>query len=180
MSRRYRRTYLVRENFVLITLPLPSSFMQSCLYRLPPSDVGMIIDRGQDFPPWMQNALDSYGRDMWLFRDHENWETTKAVNIYRGDFRGLAFNVRLKPHHLITLVRCNSFAHLTPRIRLTPKDLLNTHMETPTYLHFICSPKRANEILSEVDEFDGWNPRCVYEPIPVGLFRHLLLSPTLL
>jgi hypothetical protein len=75
------------------------------------------------------------------------------------------------PHGLIASVRYDSFAYLTSRIRLTPKDLLNTHLETPTYLHFICSPQRASEILSEVDEVEGWDPRCVYEPIPVGLFR---------
>jgi len=49
---------------------------------------------------------------------------------------------------------------------LTPRDLINTHLENPTYLHFICSPKRAKEILSEIDEIDGWTPRCIFEPIP--------------
>jgi len=52
----------------------------------------MIIDRGHDFPSPMQNALDSYGHDMWLFRDHQERVTTKAVNIYRGEFRESAFN----------------------------------------------------------------------------------------
>ena len=56
----------------------------------------MIIDRGHDFPSRMQNTLDSYGHDMWLFRDHQERVTTKAVNIYRGEFRELAFNAAMK------------------------------------------------------------------------------------
>jgi len=68
----------------------------------------------------------------------------------------------------MTSVGRDSFAYITPRIRLTPRDLINTHLENPTYLHFICSPKRAKEILSEIDEIDGWTPQCIFEPIPVG------------
>lgn len=44
---------------------------------------------------------------------------------------------------------------------------MNSHLEAPTYLHFVCSPKRAREILSEIDEIGGWTPRCVFEPVPV-------------
>jgi len=55
---------------------------------LDPADIGMVVDRGRDFPPLIQAKLDSYGSDMWLFRDDPTRGTTKALNHYRGDHRG--------------------------------------------------------------------------------------------
>ena len=66
--------------------------------RLPPSNVGMIIDRGHDFPAHIQAALDSYGSDMWLYRDGPSRGTTRAVNAYRGDYRGSSHSMRLIDH----------------------------------------------------------------------------------
>lgn len=59
-------------------------------HRLPPPKVGMIIDRGHDFPEHIQQALDAYGADIWLYRDDTSRSTTRAVNIYRGEHRGYA------------------------------------------------------------------------------------------
>lgn len=56
--------------------------------RLPPDKVGMIIDRGTDFPVHIQKKLDVYGQDMWLFRDHIDCGTTRALNSYKGEQRG--------------------------------------------------------------------------------------------
>ena len=56
-------------------------------YRLPAHTIGMVVDRGQDFPPSTQTKLDSYGSDMWLFRDHSDVGTTRAINSYKGDER---------------------------------------------------------------------------------------------
>jgi hypothetical protein len=58
--------------------------------RLPPSETGMIVDRGVDFPPEMDAALREYGEDMWLFRDQSPAGTTRALNRYQGDHRGCA------------------------------------------------------------------------------------------
>ncbi|KZT72640.1 Ribokinase-like protein [Daedalea quercina L-15889] len=113
---------------------------------LPPDKVGMIIDRGADFPEHIQQKLDDYGPDMWLFRDSKERVTTRALNSYRGENRG--------------------FEYLTPRIRLTPRDLLDTKLWCPEMLHFICSPTRASAIISEVKENEDWNPVTIYEPIP--------------
>ncbi|TFK56064.1 Ribokinase-like protein [Heliocybe sulcata] len=113
---------------------------------LPAKKVGMIIDRGTDFANWIQDRLDSYDRSMWLFRDHADCGTTRALNSYRGDLRG--------------------FKYLTPRIRITPRDLTGTPLARPTTLHFICSPSRALEITSEVREERDWDPITIYEPIP--------------
>jgi len=59
-----------------------------------------------------------------------------------------------------------SFEYKTPRIRLTPKDLRGTNLANPKVLHFICSPARALDIMSEVD--DDWSPITIYEPVPVS------------
>jgi hypothetical protein len=58
------------------------------IIRLQPSRIGMIVDRGHDFPPHIQDALDSYGQEMWLFRDDKSRGTTRALNAYRGEERG--------------------------------------------------------------------------------------------
>ncbi|TFY72501.1 hypothetical protein EVG20_g506 [Dentipellis fragilis] len=112
---------------------------------LPPHAVGMIVDRGADFPAEIESQLVAYGKDMWLFRDHSG-QTTRALNSYKGDHRG--------------------FEYLTPRIRLTPLDLKDTAFANPRSLHFICSPSRASVIVSEIKTIDGWSPTTIYEPIP--------------
>ncbi len=71
------------------------------IHRLPPSEVGMIVDRGNDFPPHVQQELDRYGKNMWLFRDHLERETTRAANIYHDDCRGYVFaNHSMHPSRL--------------------------------------------------------------------------------
>jgi hypothetical protein len=55
---------------------------------LPDDQIAMIIDRGTDFPTEVQDALDAYGKDMWIFRDQKDKGTTRALNLYRGEHRG--------------------------------------------------------------------------------------------
>jgi len=58
------------------------------------------------------------------------------------------------------------FEYLTPRVRLTPRDLNGTTLDRPKTLHFICSPTRALAIVAEAKEVEGWSPITIYEPIP--------------
>ncbi|KAF8076165.1 Ribokinase-like protein [Lyophyllum atratum] len=113
---------------------------------LPEKDVGMIVDRGHDFPASIQAKLLEYGSDLWMFRDQPNCSTTRALNSYRGEHR--------------------NFEYITPRIRITPKDLHGTRIPVPRALHFICSPTRASAIISEVRGVKDWHPVTIYEPIP--------------
>ena len=62
------------------------------------------------------------------------------------------------------------FEYLTPRLRITPRDLADTKLSRPRILHFICSPTRAAAIISDVKLQEAWHPTTVYEPIPVRLF----------
>ncbi|KAJ7228851.1 Ribokinase-like protein [Mycena pura] len=112
---------------------------------LPPNQIGMIVDRGLDFPPTMERKLNEFGNEMWMYRDQPKG-TTRALNTYRGDLR--------------------SFNYLTPRIRITPQDLQGTRLAKSATLHFICSPSRASAIMAEVRQEPGWNPTVIYEPIP--------------
>jgi hypothetical protein len=50
------------------------------------SQVGMIIDRGPDFPPAMESKLAGFGQEMWFYRTQPSG-TTRAINTYRGDHR---------------------------------------------------------------------------------------------
>lgn len=66
---------------------------------LRPGQVRMVIDRGEDFEREWQRRLDVFdgergGRDggaqgagMWAWRERKDGVTTKAVNVYRGDYR---------------------------------------------------------------------------------------------
>ncbi|KAJ7117412.1 Ribokinase-like protein [Mycena crocata] len=112
---------------------------------LPPSQVGMILDRGSDFPASMESKLAEFGDEMWMYRNRPVG-TTRALNTYRGDHR--------------------SFDYITPRVRITPKDLQGTRLEKSATLHFICSPSRAASIMSEVQKIPDWRPIVIYEPIP--------------
>ncbi|KAJ3824288.1 Ribokinase-like protein [Lentinula raphanica] len=113
---------------------------------LSPEQVGMIVDKGYDFPSEIEDKLKTYGEDMWFFRPQKEAQTTRALNLYAGDHRG--------------------FKYLTPRIRITPRDLVNTTLDRPKMLHFICSPSRAFVIVSETKDMEDWNPIMIYEPIP--------------
>ncbi|KAF8311530.1 Ribokinase-like protein [Cantharellus anzutake] len=113
---------------------------------LPPPKIGMIVDRGHDFPSDVQRELDNYGEDIWLFRDNPTRRTTLAANIYCGNHR--------------------RFEYLTPGLQISPNDLTSTGLQFPSYLHFICSPQRASEILREIDAVPSWFPFIIYEPIP--------------
>ena len=55
--------------------------------RLSASEVGMIIDKGVDFPQEIDAALRTYGESMWLFREQPDTATTRALNAYTGDHR---------------------------------------------------------------------------------------------
>lgn len=46
-------------------------------------DIGMLVDRGEDFSSSVEEKLLSFGKDMWYFRVREG-PTTKAVSKYFG------------------------------------------------------------------------------------------------
>ncbi len=132
---------------------------------LPPSDIQMVIDRGIDWRPQYQAVLDQFDRSsaearpssMWHYRSRSDG-TTRAVNIYKGEHRG--------------------FNYLSPKIRLEPRDLLEcspaSPPQLPDWIHLICSPERALETISQIDDILSQQkatgtavlPKLVYEPIP--------------
>ncbi|GAA5958664.1 hypothetical protein JCM8115_000317 [Rhodotorula mucilaginosa] len=116
---------------------------------LPPNRVGILVDRGYDWPKDLDEELAAYGSEMWVFREQPDHPTTRALNLYTGEHR--------------------EFKYLSHRTRLEPKDL-PPPLRTAQYLHFVCSPTRALEIQAQLRPEDNstpqWQPRLVYEPIP--------------
>ncbi|KAL7414592.1 Ribokinase-like protein [Mrakia frigida] len=114
---------------------------------LPPTLLGMIIDVGTDFPPRIMDELLSYGSEMWHFREGDRL-TTRALNIYSEEVRG--------------------FRYLTPRARISPVQLPSTPFgeSPPSYVHFVCSPLRAAEIVKELDELEFVDCGKIWEPMP--------------
>jgi len=67
---------------------------------LPASQVGMIIDKGVDFPQEIDAVLKTYEESMWFFRQEPGVTTTRALNTYSGDHRD---TLRLEDiSHLVT------------------------------------------------------------------------------
>ena len=135
----------------------------------------MIIDRGRDFPADIYAALVKYGEQMWLFRDRDDGLTTRVLNLYQGeqsqsvwltwDFWPFLISSRLQ--------------YLTPRVRITPRDLDGTKLSRPRAVHFICSPLRAAVIMSQVREIEDWDPVTIYEPVPVCISAfYYVVMPT--
>ena len=57
--------------------------MTAARHFLPASHGGLLIDRGDDFPPRFADELQSLGEEMIWFR-HRQGKTTRALNIYSG------------------------------------------------------------------------------------------------
>lgn len=161
----------------------------------------MIVDKGGNFPQEIDATLRKYGEGMWFFREQPGDTTTRALNSYIGDHRKWVPNNTTYPPRStpgvsncvpspVTLMRLlvlcffflllfscfTSFQYLTPRIRITPRDLTDTPLFRSTALHFICSPTRAAVIMSQVAEVEGWSPISIYEPIPVR--THIIFIPS--
>ncbi|OXG83439.1 hypothetical protein C349_03002 [Cryptococcus neoformans var. grubii Br795] len=119
---------------------------------LPPTQLGMIVDyTPSTFPQALKDALESYGNEMWAFRERtDGLPTARAVNRYDGETRG--------------------FEYLYKPVLLSPNSLKGTHFEdiVPSVIHFISYPApRAGIILDEINDFrisKGWSPLIVWEP----------------
>lgn len=108
--------------------------------------IGMIVDRGLDWPAEVQTALDSFG-PMWLYRDDASRGTTRARNIYTGETRGFEYLTQNRP-------------------QLNPSAFVGTRFYGAKWLHAICSPTRMVEMLAQLDDMTDWSPRLCYEPVP--------------
>jgi hypothetical protein len=72
--------------FVLLCF-LAFFLLEFALSRLPANEVGMIVDKGGDFPQTIDAALKKYGESMWFLREQPGDTTTRALNSYIGDRR---------------------------------------------------------------------------------------------
>ena len=137
---------------------------------LPANRVGILVDRGYDWPDDLDEELAAYGSEMWVFREQPDHPTTRALNLYTGEHRGkYASLFGFLPLELTQIHNLAEFKYLSHRTRLEPKDL-PPPLRTAQYLHFVCSPTRALEITAQLRPENNptpeWQPRLVYEPIP--------------
>jgi len=113
---------------------------------LPPNRLGMVVDRGNDFPVDAQLALEKYGRDMWAFRDVPQRPTTRSLSTFQDGHR--------------------EFQYLTARPPTTLIELQGTKLQRPRMLHFICAASEALSLVKEIELIPDWTPITVYEPVP--------------
>jgi len=124
----------------------------------PPSQIGMVIDRGHDFPPSFQQQLDTYG-PLFYYRDHPRRQTTRAANIYTGEVRGCvpSFSLLLPSSHLplCLLLRLVKVKADKEQVRISPSP--NPHLAQRPGLH---PPRPAQKAALHLRPYAGArNPR---------------------
>lgn len=68
-----------------------------------------------------------YGQDMWLFRDHTDRGTTRALNSYKGEQRGYSVFCSLACNKLTVFkFRILNASHQTDTARLTANEAMET------------------------------------------------------
>ncbi|WRT63515.1 uncharacterized protein IL334_000420 [Kwoniella shivajii] len=134
---------------------------------LPPTQCGLLVDRGDDFPDTFTEILEGFGKEMIWFRPRKG-KTTRALNIYSGRKIG-------EGHQ--------SFKYLSPQLNLLPHDLILPPSpfgvsNLPEYIHVVCRTDRAKLVSQEMDDIKlngsgegqrrgvGWNANLVWEPMP--------------
>jgi len=84
-------TFLLYSNYTNGDAAFDSFFflfdLLECSSRLPASELGMIVDKGCDFPQTIDAALRKYGESMWFFREQPCRTTARALNSYIGDHK---------------------------------------------------------------------------------------------
>ncbi|KAK0526126.1 hypothetical protein OC842_005285 [Tilletia horrida] len=118
---------------------------------LPPSDLSMVIDCGDDFPANVRAALEAYRQSpstsakssestgtLWRYRPRSDGHgTTRALNIYKGQQRG--------------------FKYLTPKIRLDPHDQLY-ELKLADQMGEDQPPENLEECIAVMKRIDVFSP----------------------
>ncbi|KAK0526827.1 hypothetical protein OC834_004661 [Tilletia horrida] len=118
---------------------------------LPPSDLSMVIDCGDDFPANVRAALEAYRQSpstsakfsestgtLWRYRPRTDGHgTTRALNIYKGQQRG--------------------FKYLTPKIRLDPHDQLY-ELKPADQMGEDQPPENLEECIAVMKRIDVFSP----------------------
>ncbi|GAA5896939.1 hypothetical protein JCM8208_006118 [Rhodotorula glutinis] len=109
-------------------------------------EVGLLVDRGPDFPPAVQRQLDSFG-PIWHYRDVVT-PTPRALNVFRAPSSTREFSYLTRPP-------TRSVADLSAITRL---DKL-------AFLHLCCPPSSLAALLPSLATLSS-PPQLIYEPIP--------------
>ena len=78
---------------------------------LPPSRLGMIVNHTDEtLPKWMRTRLESYGPEMWYFKDRKDGKgTCRSLQTYQSGSRYVTYSVtpltnQQPPNHSISIV----------------------------------------------------------------------------
>jgi hypothetical protein len=139
---------------------------------LPAARLGMIVNyTPATLPQWMRDRLDSFGPEMWYFRERKDGHgTTRSVQRYVnmtrcGKTRSIVWD----------LAESTRTETLFDGLLFNPTDLLATPFANPlpTCLHMTSLLDRSRTILSEVSDLapvqPDWQPIIVWEPYYVCL-----------
>ncbi|KAL9114475.1 MAG: hypothetical protein Q9227_001556 [Pyrenula ochraceoflavens] len=115
------------------------------------SQVGWILDCGNDFPIEFKTAIEKWHTSC-IFRTDVSRLTTRAWNGYGEDDR-------------------RAFHFVTPRLRLDETCLSHSHLSASAF-HLNCSPQRAIDLVDGIlarrrnEHLDRSRPVFVWEPVP--------------
>lgn len=101
------------------------------MFSPPPlsSSVGWVVDKGSDFPPALEDLIDTWGTSP-LLRSTPDRLTTRGWNGYDKHEN-------------------RAFKYTTLKKRLTAEDL-DSHLLASKSFHLICSPTRCKELVTEI------------------------------
>lgn len=119
-----------------------------------PSSIGCLILAGSDFPPDVEHEVQSWGTTLVLKKDATK-QSSRGLLVYEDDTFGP-----------------KTFDYITPPIKATPRDLVNTSLLTAQTFHFFGHPEEIIEQVPELirlrREHDPSlpHPLIVWEPLP--------------
>ena len=133
-------------------------------------DVGLLVDRGPDFPSAVQRQLDSFG-PIWHYRDVDTPTPRVRTARYRlKPSRATLTRLTTSCSQALNLSRPPSstrdFSYLTPPPERSLDDLSTiTTLDKLSFLHLCCPPSSLAALLPSLADLSG-APQLVYEPIP--------------
>lgn len=119
--------------------------------------VGWIVDQGSDFPSSIKSTIESWETGA-LFRSDTSRLTTRGWNGYVSS---------AEPDR-------RAFKYVTPKKRLTGRDLAGTPLLQSKAFHMVCSPDRCRELVNEITTLRKKEaapgtyvrPLFIWEPVP--------------
>lgn len=157
---------------------------------LPSSNIGLIVDEGQDFPLEFKDQLNILGEGIY-WREREG-NTSRALNIYSGPEFGYVSLHRSCSIRKYLANKGNSeghqtFQYIVPPVKIQLSDLVVPpspfNVNPPEWVHVVVRHPRAREIVIQRKDIQegkiegvgkGWRPKLIWEPLDVQVSHESL------